>query len=329
MAEEQTETTEAPPPDEPRITVESDDVNALSSEHREDQQEAEADAKDEGSEAKGSASKADGDKGEDGEDQGGDDRPEKGDDLPLGVKRRVARANRQRDDARRDADEAMEEIRRLTAKLSERNEAKAAPAKDEGDDLDPNDFPSHQAYLDAKAGREARLSAGKKPEKDEAPEKTAAPKTMPGFTEALADLEEIVSAEDEGLWEQVSDPKTEIVVTQPMVVALADSDDPTEALRALLGDPERAADIARLSQRMIRREIRSLASAKPKSKITIEDEPPLPKGKAQSKAPPPPDPVKTGRAAAAGRPDPSKMTGEEYRAWRNDQEGKGRPHWQW
>lgn len=217
------------------------------------------------------------------------------DDLPIGIKKRVARAQRQRDDAKRERDEFAEKAEQLQAIIDKLKKRKPA-------ELDPNDFETFEAYEEAKKEAEEPVEVEEQPRDVE-------------FVEARGDLMEAVQAADPDLWAEATamdgdKPKVQ-GITREIVIALADADDPTAALRALVAmDPAARAELSHLSPRAVRREIKGLAAPKRDDKGRFQ-------AKKQSAAEPPITPESGG----APRERPLSEVGfEEFERRRNEAE---------
>lgn len=196
--------------------------------------------------------------------------------MPDWAAERVARAKRQRDEARGEKEwlgTKLEEFRDVVAKLTQK--------------LDPNSFPTHDAYEAAK--REVHKKAEDLLAPDAKPDPQAA-----AVDQATKDLAFEVRRTDPELWSQVvavddkGQPKVR-GITQAMVIAIADADDSAGKLRALLAMPEEdRLDLADLSERMQRKEIARLA-------------PVAKSGKAAPEAPTAQPPGQAGRDPATGQ----------------------------
>lgn len=230
---------------------------------------------------------------------GGDDASDDHGSLPEGVRKRIARSNRQRDDARRSGGEMQSRLDELSGIV------KALQDKQAKGELQPGDFDTYTEFEKAR-------DAAAKPEK--APEAT--PKVDPEFVQALGDLQEAVEAVDSKMWAKVK--KADVQISQAMVIALADADDPTASLQALLDDPAEAERIAKMSPRRqaqavwkIRPAATDAATPKPK-RVTATDDPP--------------EPVRS-RGVVSKSLD--KMDTDEFIRTRNEQEGQGRDRFGW
>lgn len=241
------------------------------------------------------------------------------------AKDRVDRAKRQRDEAREQASYlggSLDELRGIVDDLTSK--------------LDPDQYPTHEAYLAAKKEILARAKTVR--------EKAAAPVPKASALEqATKDLAFEVSRADPELWDDVLAgeevdgrwvPKY-TGVTEAMVIAIADADDSAGKLRALLAMPEDdRLELAGLSDRMQRKEIARLAPLAAKGKKAepkVEDAKPAPardpetgQFRKASAAPPPIDPL-SGNGVAEKRLD--KMTQAEFEAHRAAQRPTDRFGW--
>lgn len=203
-----------------------------------------------------------------------DKQPEEGDEdaylrsLPPGVRKRVERANRkaERIAGERDAmDASLQELRDLVSKGIELKAFR---------EPQPGDFDTAKDFAEAKERwTKVRDMIGAR--KDE--EKPAAPDPV---TEAVADLKAVVAAADPELWKEVT-ANVDLQITQHMVLALNETEDPTTALRALRDDPKEALRISKLGPAKQMAAILALkpaaASPPPRGpRVTAADDPPNP-----------------------------------------------------
>ena len=172
--------------------------------------------------------------------------------LPEGVRKRIARANRQRDDERRRAAEwenKFTELQGLTDKLRSK--------------LKPGDFDTMEEY-EAARGTAPRAADQQ-------------PAQRPEYVSALGDLREAVETEAPDLWERAS--KAEVNITQDMVIALSDHDAPAAALRSLVDNPAEAERISKLpAHKQFAAVLKLRAGAQPQKqpRVTQTDDPPSP-----------------------------------------------------
>jgi hypothetical protein len=195
--------------------------------------------------------------------------------LPVGVHRRIARVQKQRDAAREEKDAVssrLDELRGIVEELSER-----IRPPEPGDFRTVKEFEAAEAAFKDKQAK-LRQALGKEAPKPAAPE---------GFAEAMAEVQALAKR-DRALWtrlrEDAEKPQAEQVpISQHMVVAMAEADDPNAVLRALLDDPDKAAEIHALPPTKqlaailkLERGIAKPAAAapKPKPRHTQADDPP-------------------------------------------------------
>ena len=230
------------------------------------------------------------------------------DEMPEGVRKRILRANRQRDRALEKVEVAEGERDDIRERL-DTVEKKVGDATPEPK-LDPDDFDTYDGYL----------AAEKKARKKEAPPKARAKEISPedfrathgvapdDLASARDTLEETVFTADPDLWEAVSEMKG-LKISPTLVMALAETNNPTEVLRQLTADPKKAEAFSKLSPFAQARELAALDR-------------PVEKQRAVSKAPPPPEP---GGTRGAGRERPlDELSQREFEARRNDDEAASR-----
>lgn len=222
--------------------------------------------------------------------EGAKDTPFK--DLPEGMRKRIARANRQRDEAQAD-------LAALKAKGED------APAKEEKE-LNPDDFDSFDEFLTARDG---------KPETKKAEEK--APKYLDGvpsadFQPVLADLKEKVETEDPDLWEKAASSK-DLTISAPLVMAMNEAENPAAILEHLVANPDESKKLSGMTP---------FGQAKAIAKLegTVK----APTKKATSA----PEPAETTQARGIS-PDKTlgEMSQKEFEKARNEQERGGGSHW--
>lgn len=249
-------------------------------------------------------------------------KPEDDQELPIGIRRRLTREERRREDAERREQEISEKLAQATAMveaLKARKEGKAKPG-----DLDPNDYDSYEDYSKAVAARKAGAP------KTDAPAPEAKPD--PEFVEALGDLREVVRAEDADLWAKATavteDGKPAVdYISRAMVLELADAADPAALLRAVvaLSDDERA-EIAGMSARGVRRAMRDLAGKAPAAKPAApQRDPSTGQFRKQSEAPEPINPV----SGSPVETSLEKLSPTDYIVRRNAEEAAGRSPFGW
>ena len=239
--------------------------------------------------------------------------------LPDWAAERVARAKKQRDESR-------EREAQIEARFGELREVGDALTTK----LDPDQYPTHEAYLAAKTeilDRAAKLRG----------EPAVPPKSA--VNEAAEELAYEVQRADPELWDEVRageevdgkwKPK-HLGITAAMVEALADEDDSVGKLRALIAMPaDERIELAQMSDRQQRKAIRRLEVVAGKAKAApvaaaVEAKPAAPARDPEtgqftrrvSSAPPPIDPL--GGGGAADKPL-AKMSYAEFEAKRNAEE---------
>lgn len=185
--------------------------------------------------------------------------------LEPGVVKRIARAKRQTERAAAERDEMGDSLDALRALIAEARETKALR------EPEPGDFATSAEFAKAH-DRWTRVAdaIGAQP----APRPSAADAE---FGDAIAELREVVDASDKKLWQAVIDAGEGLKISQPMVLALNDADDPAAALRMLKDNPAEAERIAGLSPA---RQMAAILAIKPPSKaapgkrVTQADDPP-------------------------------------------------------
>lgn len=262
-------------------------------------------------------------KAADSADDGGDDESGSDDDaekdstrgdLPEGVRKRLARANRQRDEALAAAEEAKREAERLR---KERESATRGDNDDEGDELYPDDFDS---YAEFERAVERRLEKRKSKKADSGgddgndagsltdEDRRFIDATGADFSKAQGDLLEALDTHSDDLRDRAMNAK-DFRLSASLVVSLSEAERPAEIMEALLEDPERARDLSGMSPYKQARELAKMESELGTKKGG---------GKRTTSAPPPPETVST-----SGRPgprDPAKMSFSEYEEHMNKQE---------
>lgn len=240
-------------------------------------------------------------RGEDGKFKAKDDDEEPdGRSLPTGIKKRIARSNRQRDEALAEAERLRAEVERLRAE-------KAAP--DTSKPLNPDDFDTHEDY---EAAVLARAEAKKAPKSEEtagqkldAADEAFLAASGADFTKAQADVREAVDAYDPDLWERVA--KADVRISASLVVSLSETEKAAELLEAITADPDLGEKLSKMTPFQQARELAKMEAGlgKPPEKRTTN-------------APDPVEPVRTG-----GRPGPRELADlsqREYEERRNKEE---------
>lgn len=233
-------------------------------------------------------------------DEGKSDDDADGRSLPTGVKKRIARANRQRD-------EALAEKERLAAEVERLRAEKAAP--DTSKPLNPDDYDSHEDYEAAVLARaEAKKSAQPKEEPAEKLDEADAAflaASRADFHKAQADVREAVDAYDPDLWDRIA--TADVRISASLVVSLSETEKAAELLEAITADPEMGKKLSGMTPFQQARELAKMEAGLGKA----------PERKTTN-APEPFDAVKTG-----GRPAPrdlANLSQREYEERRNAEE---------
>lgn len=192
--------------------------------------------------------------------------------MPEGVRKRIARNNRKAAAAEELAQRAQDEARELRDRLEKLEGGGAGDGEELAEAPDPDDFEDMEDYEAAKAEHEAAIKAAKSapPKKDDpkiTPEVVAqAFKVEHGvdlqeFDTALGSLQEAVETVSMDLWEKAS-TRSELKISPPLVVSLAQTTDPAGILEHFMAHPEeakafsektpfaQARDLAKLEQRL-------------------------------------------------------------------------------
>lgn len=228
-------------------------------------------------------------------------------DLPPGLKARLRRANRQRDEAA--------EAQTAAERRAQEAEAKAAAAQQRAEnlakamELDPDDFEDYDAYQTAYQELVEPPAAAKAEEaKPEGPKSEAAPAGEITQQQAGVMAAEIRDALEAGgnadLWARATDANSGLSLSLPMVAGIADEIDPAPVIQHLLDNPAVGQRIqlmgsADRQRRAIERLSADLAAGRVRSRPA-----PTPPPQRQSRAPEPIEPVRgqnsrTGSAAEA------------------------------
>ena len=229
--------------------------------------------------------------------------------LPEWMAKRLGRSKEQRDEARAEASAAIERSRASEARYDEA----IGTLRRLADRLDPARFESYDEYLGEVKSLKERLAGA-----EQAKAAAAAPEGPPSdFVEAMGDLRSTVP---DDLWARATSADVGHI-SQAMVIAMADAEDPEAALRGILAlsDEERA-EVAELSRREMRRAIRDL-SARPKLAEAARDaQGRFTPAKKASAAPEPMQPV--GNSGAGPLPlDHPNVSQAEFERRRNEEEG--------
>lgn len=248
----------------------------------------------------------------------GDEEEDEAGDLPEGVKKRVARANRARDREKERADTAEREAETLRKQLAERDKpADAATTAPKAEDFD-----DYEDYLQAKKDFEAKpapKAEDKKPADD-----TTTQKPDREVVDAVAEVKAILTeAGHEAIFKAVVEAGEKVPVPRDVVLALADPDafdHPESVLQALLDDPARAVDLAKMKPAARMKHL--MTFDKPyKAPAKGEERKPAPK---LSEAPPPFDQT---NGNAKGAVDLDALPFSEFEKVRNEQESKTKDFW--
>ena len=233
-----------------------------------------------------------------------------GGDLPEWIKRRVAKAKRQRDEERARADE-------FAAKLAEAQDL-VDKLKAKTKKLDPADFESFDAYKAAKAEQEKPVEEAK-----------AAPASRE-VDVAWLDIREEVEGTDGDLWDKAMERAQDgkFLISPPMVMWAAQHEDPALVFRALFDAGEDAAsefaeatsDAAQI--RRLKQIVRDYRKAE--EKPAPPRDPVTGQFRKQSEAPEPISPVSGG---ASGSRPMEKMSTDEFIRTRNAEQAGSRFSW--
>jgi hypothetical protein len=200
--------------------------------------------------------------------------------LPIGVHKRIARTQRQRDQAREEKDAMATRLEMLSG-IVEKLQDRIRPPEP-GDYRTMKEFEAAQEEF-AERKAELRRVLGK----EDAPKQAATASEPEGWREAQAEVAAL-ARRDKALWatieEDLAKPQQEQTpITQHMILGLAEADDPTAPLRHLMQHPEKAREIAALPPTRQLAAVLKLAMAPPKPavvapkpKATAADDPPEP-----------------------------------------------------
>jgi hypothetical protein len=235
----------------------------------------------------------------------GDDDPDDLSKLPKGVRRRLERAQRQRDAAVAEA----EQLRKDATKPKADDDPAGIENKAPADPPNAADFDDYEAYLEAKAlydkGKKAPPKKAAEPAKPaaepKAEEKPAAPaKPDTEVVEAITAIGAEMKADHAELWGKVTADGNPLglTITRDMLIAISDADNPATVLQALADKPELSKEIAKLpASQQIRRITKLDTGAAEPAK---DGDKPAPK---LSNAPPP---ITPGSGKGKGEIDPIK-----------------------
>ena len=230
-----------------------------------------------------------------------------------GASRRKNRTQKRIDKLTKRAAEAERRARDAEAKLAEKDDGKKKP---DAQAKEPNaaDYEDYNEYLpDLAAFNESQDDDGKKAEP--APKKSdeeAKPDDNPEFRDALEDVTDAFeeAAKDYDDFDDVV-RSDDLQITEDMVIALAETDDPAGIAYHLGKHTDEAARIAALTPRQQLREIAKL-------EVKLADKKPAPSKKTTAA----PEPVEPVRGAGDPKKDLQDMDFKEYEKTRNEQETK-------
>jgi hypothetical protein len=230
--------------------------------------------------------------------------------LPPQAMKRIARANRQRDEEKARAEEFDAKLKQAQSMI-DALKAKGKPLKAE-------DFASFDEFKKAKAEQDKPLPEAKAPDRDAE------------VDEAMADLQEAADSIDEALWPKMRElgKDGKLYLSRAMLMELADSDDPAGGLKALIdAGEETATAIEGMSERGRVKRLREIvkAAAEKAGKPKPDRDPGTGQFRKQSDAPAPINPIGNGSSGSRAL---DKMSTSEYIDTRNEQE-KGRPRFGW
>lgn len=219
--------------------------------------------------------------------------------LPKGVRRRLERANRQRDAALAEAEDLRKQVKKADddpAGINDKTPVEAPNAAD---------FDNYEDYLEAKALYEKSKSNPKpkveSKKADPEPKKEERAKPDPEVVEAISAIGEEIGSKHADLWGKVTANGNPLglQITRDMLLAISDADNPATILQAMADNPALSKEIAALPARQQVRRIAKLDTAEPPKKEAKKADPkPAPK---LSEAPEPITPG-TGQGKVDGDP---------------------------
>lgn len=205
-----------------------------------------------------------------------DDDSDLPDHLPKNIKRRVRRAQRQRD-------EANAELATVKARVAELEATQAPKVTAEPDSSDFDSYAEWQTAHAAWKAEKDKPPAKVEPKADDAPEAAA-------IRGAVAEIKDAIADDHPELWATVINPATKINVSQDMLFAIAEAEHPESILQQFIDNPALSTEIAGLktSAAQIRRIVKLdvPGAAKPAASAA----PVVPPRKTSS-APPPIEPI--------------------------------------
>lgn len=259
---------------------------------------------DEGDEGKG---KADDDAGDEGEDLP--------DHLPKNIKRRVRRANRQRDEANARLAAAERELAELKGKP-----APAAPEPEPHSE----DFDSYDDWHTAHKAWKAKKDTPAKVDDKKAEPKGGSTPLPAELVGAIGEVRDAVSHDHPDLWNAVQAHK-ELQISSHMVHALAEADHPETVLQAFIDNPALSKEIAALSPTAQAKRIFKLDAPYTKKAAAKQEAPVVPPVQRRD---PPPEPIAPIDTKAATSVDLRTASFSDYERERNKQE-ESRSSWNW
>ena len=223
-----------------------------------------------------------------------------------GVQKRISKITREREESRREAEALRKELEELKGSKSEgKAEGTAEPKED--------DYDTYDEYVDALDVYDGKQQVAAEPKKEpvvESKKADAAPEMTQSQQDAMSVLKERVGAA-ESLPEDFNEValNESVPITNEMIEALAECDDPTKVMYHLGQNAELAGEIASGSPAQQAREIAKLDFS-----VDVKPAKPI----QQSKAP---DPIEPVRGVDAQQKSIDDMPFEEYEAYMNKQEG--------
>lgn len=230
-----------------------------------------------------------------------------------GVQKRIDKVVREREEAKRRAEAAEKKLKELEGKTKEETKPTAKKPRE-------HDFDTYDEFLDAlddfengsaEDNNEGNKAESKDKSKDESKGEAEEPEISDQAKTAIAVLKEKVdSAEKPDDFNDVAYAE-DLSITQDMVEALSECDNPDRVLYHLGKNKELATEIAGKSKMQQFKEVLRLDMTVKASK------PPKP-----TKTTAAPDPISPVHGSDAQEKDISEMTQAEYEAWANKQELK-------
>lgn len=266
-------------------------------------------------EPKSDEKKAEGDDKDDGKESGQDEADSSSDRkrLTRRAEKRIGRLTKRAKTAESRAEKAERENAELRKQIADQKAESTKPK--------PEDFDDHDDYLKARDKWKA----------DSEPEDDKKEKPLSSEEQDFIDARDLVleAAEELGHkdWEKAIRNEN-LRMTQPMIIAMAETDIPGEIAYYLGKNPDEAAKIAEMKPFRQASEIgkleAKLAADAEASEKAPEPEPEPKPSKKQSAAPAPIEPVK-GKDASEKKPED--MSFKEFEAKRNEEERNRSSHW--